>query len=191
MRIYRASWCVLASVLCMLGGGCAYLFLQPSALAAAAVDGVLIALAFFGVRRYGRPVPEPISAHEISHWAAMTALAGVAATSLAGVFAVLGPIAVPVVATLALSCPWVVSTATRARRPRTGLQSLTDAELCRIWRSSRVDLARARSVPDLMRVSEARRDVLDELIRRDADGIARWLSRGPRATADPGPYLQS
>ena len=65
----------------------------------------------------------------------------------------------------------------------------TTAELCLTWRRSYLALLDTPSGPDRDRVVDQRRELLDELHRRDPDGFARWLDTGARANGDPGRYL--
>lgn len=38
-------------------------------------------------------------------------------------------------------------------------------------------------------VAEIRKQLLDEIARRDPAGFARWIHTGPRACSDPSRYL--
>lgn len=66
---------------------------------------------------------------------------------------------------------------------------LTDADLCRAWRSSYVALDRAVEVSDKLRAVEIREVILDELERRDGAGLEAWFRSGARAAGGPDRYL--
>jgi hypothetical protein len=70
------------------------------------------------------------------------------------------------------------------------LGSLSTAELATAWRRSYAELARVRTPSQLTALAERRRRLLDELERRDADGVATWLRSGARAASDPSRYLR-
>jgi hypothetical protein len=67
--------------------------------------------------------------------------------------------------------------------------SMDDEELCWAWRVSFVALQRAPSVASRLQVVQKRQDYLDELDRRNADGLAAWLYSGARAAGDPRRYI--
>lgn len=68
--------------------------------------------------------------------------------------------------------------------------ALSDSDLCRQWRQSFTDLQRAGGPAELARLSQTRRELLDELARRDPAGFDRWLNNGARAASDPARYLR-
>lgn len=61
--------------------------------------------------------------------------------------------------------------------------------LCLAWRRSYVALDRARSAVFILALAEHRRLILEEIDRRDAQGLGRWLESNPRAAGNPLPYL--
>jgi hypothetical protein len=64
-------------------------------------------------------------------------------------------------------------------------------ELCLAWRRSYlalVDTPSGQARNDIVRL---RRDLLDELERRDHAGFSRWIETGARAGSDPGRYLRT
>jgi hypothetical protein len=67
---------------------------------------------------------------------------------------------------------------------------LTDADLCRAWRSSYVALDRAADPNEKLRAVEIREVILDELGRRDASGLEAWFRSGARAAGWPDRYLR-
>ncbi|OIJ27638.1 hypothetical protein UG56_006430 [Nocardioides luteus] len=68
--------------------------------------------------------------------------------------------------------------------------ALTDADLCRAWRSSYVALDRAADPSEKLRAVEIREVILDELGRRDASGLEAWFRSGARAAGWPDRYLR-
>jgi hypothetical protein len=70
------------------------------------------------------------------------------------------------------------------------LRSSTQS-LCLEWRSSYVALSVAQSPDARLRIVKARQRFLDELERRDPDGLRAWLESGPSAGGDPGCFLRS
>jgi len=110
----------------------------------------------------------------------------VACTVLVGLVIVFGSVSGPVVLILVLAgAPRMWRGLRRGRvAPET-----TTAELCLTWRRSYLALLDTPSGPDRDRVVDQRRELLDELHRRDPDGFARWLDTGARANGDPGRYL--
>jgi hypothetical protein len=67
--------------------------------------------------------------------------------------------------------------------------SMDDEELCWAWRVSFVALQRAPSVTARLQVVQKRQAYLDELDRRNADGLAAWFASGARAAGDPRRYI--
>jgi hypothetical protein len=69
------------------------------------------------------------------------------------------------------------------------LDSLSDPDLCHAWRASFSALESASTSSQRARVAQARQRYLDELERRNPDGLMAWLASGARAAADPSRYL--
>ncbi|MEU6135073.1 hypothetical protein [Nocardioides sp. NPDC047086] len=67
---------------------------------------------------------------------------------------------------------------------------LTDTDLCMAWRSSYVALDRATDLSAKLRAVEIRVVLLDELGRRDAQGLEAWFRSGARAAGGPDRYLR-
>lgn len=67
---------------------------------------------------------------------------------------------------------------------------LTDADLCRAWRSSYVALDRATESNQKLRAVQIRALLLDELGRRDPKGLEAWFRSGARAAGWPDRYLR-
>jgi hypothetical protein len=67
--------------------------------------------------------------------------------------------------------------------------TLTDAELCRVWRASYVGLQHTHSPAARMRLVQRRQACLDEFERRNPAGFATWLASGARAASDPARFI--
>jgi hypothetical protein len=69
------------------------------------------------------------------------------------------------------------------------LHSLSNAELCLAWRRSYCSLIETSSVPLRAAVVASRQAYLDEIERRDPQGLTSWLAAGARAASGPERYL--
>jgi hypothetical protein len=69
------------------------------------------------------------------------------------------------------------------------LSSLSDTDLCQAWRASFSVLESASTSSQRARIAEARQKYLDELERRNREGLLAWLASGARAAADPSRYF--
>ena len=67
--------------------------------------------------------------------------------------------------------------------------AMDDEELCWAWRVSYVALQHAPSVPARLGAVQTRQQYLDELERRNPEGLTAWLYSGARAAGDPRPYI--
>lgn len=75
--------------------------------------------------------------------------------------------------------------------PQPGEQpSTSTAELCRQWHDSFEDLNHATTPAARLRIVTARQQCLDELERRDPDGLNAWLSSTASAAGDPSRFLR-
>lgn len=68
------------------------------------------------------------------------------------------------------------------------LSVLDDAGLCRAWRASFLRLRGAPGASARLQVAMVRQAYLEELERRDVDGLRRWLETGPRPASGPEDY---
>jgi hypothetical protein len=146
-------------------------------------------------------------------------LVGLGGVAVCGTFALLGTAAwLPLLVPVATS-PWAVGHVVRVcRRRKPGHPAAHEAsartvlaiaaepspvvfptldpatldleELCWTWRRSYVCLQRCRTVAETSRVVAARQRCLDELERRNPDGLSAWLEAGARAASDPSRYLR-
>ena len=201
-------WITLVAIGVVTGTASAALFLPANIVLAAAMDGVLVAVVAIGVRQSALISMARSDRRAMMRWLRRGVVGGAAgAIALAGLFRIFGPAALGIVAVLGLTCPqlWAAVADTGGRgkqgrsrspshprwpRPETlGVMSCSD--LCALWRESCVELTRAEAFDDVTALSDLRRDVLDELTRRDADGVSRWFRAGAGATLDPDRYLHA
>lgn len=67
--------------------------------------------------------------------------------------------------------------------------TLSDAELCQLWRASYPALHRASTPTRTLQLVHTRSALLDELAARHPDGFAHWMQHGARAASNPTPYI--
>ncbi|MFG1913142.1 hypothetical protein [Kribbella sp. NPDC048928] len=65
------------------------------------------------------------------------------------------------------------------------------ADLCRQWRDSYEALRQAQTDRQRLRIVMERQHCLDELGRRDPEGLDAWLSSAASAAGDPAHFLKS
>ncbi len=68
---------------------------------------------------------------------------------------------------------------------------MDDVDICLAWCSSYVALQRVRTAESRLRVVQMRALYLDDLERRDPDGLVAWIASGARAAGDPSRFLSS
>lgn len=73
----------------------------------------------------------------------------------------------------------------------TELRSLTDASLCRAWQVSFSALQISSSSLQRLRVVQVRQELLDEVERRNPEGLMAWLASGARAAGSPSKFILS
>ena len=86
--------------------------------------------------------------------------------------------------------PDPTSAAAADLRSREALQKLDLAALCVAWHRSYFRLLEAGPVLTSVALVRHRQRILDELERRDATALGRWLASEPRACGNPLPYFQ-
>jgi hypothetical protein len=69
------------------------------------------------------------------------------------------------------------------------VRSMGTRELVRDWRRSYVALEQASDSATKMALVQARQEFLDELERRNPDGLHEWLESGARAAGDPTKFM--
>jgi hypothetical protein len=71
------------------------------------------------------------------------------------------------------------------------VRSMGTRELVRDWRRSYVALEQASDSATKMALVQARQAFLDELERRNPDGLHEWLESGARAAGDPTKFMSA
>jgi hypothetical protein len=119
---------------------------------------------------------------------AMLPLLGLLA--IAGLGFALGIVVLPLVLALVVTSPPVV----RWYGDSPGEldeSATTTAQLCRQWHDSFEDLQKAPTPAARLRIVAARQQCLDELERRDPEGLNAWLSSTASAAGDPSRFVRS
>jgi 4-amino-4-deoxy-L-arabinose transferase-like glycosyltransferase len=113
-----------------------------------------------------------------------------------GLCTLLGAAGFAVVVVMAISCPWVLRRTGVLRggrlRPDTdsGVEKMTTLGLCQAWVATGDQLRSCDSPDARLRLATVRQIYLDELERRDPDGVSAWLgSDSASAAGDPHRFL--
>jgi len=77
----------------------------------------------------------------------------------------------------------------RGSRPHAHLPALSTNDLCREWMATYGELAGAPSSAARLRIVMKRQRCLDELERRNPEGLQAWLASAASAGGDPRRYL--
>jgi hypothetical protein len=87
---------------------------------------------------------------------------------------------------------WLAIDAPPDQPPSTGGVGVTisTADLCRQWHDSYDALQHAPTPAARLRIVTTRQDCLDELERRDPEGLNAWLSSNASAAGDPSRFLR-
>jgi hypothetical protein len=117
--------------------------------------------------------------------------------ALAGLSFALRLLVVPLILALAVTSPplvrWYGSQFVSAASPQPtegGWSVITTAELCQQWHESYEALQQAVTPAARLRIVTARQHCLDELERRDPEGLSAWLSSRASAAGDPSRFLR-
>jgi hypothetical protein len=74
---------------------------------------------------------------------------------------------------------------------RSNASGVSTSQLCREWLDSYQALSQATSATARLRIVMARERCLDELERRDPDGLQAWLASAASAGGDPSRFLNN
>lgn len=194
---YRRGWRCAVAVFTGAGWLLAPLAVSRTSMVGVCVVALVLTLAFTVGDLQMRGVERPPSVTVLLSGLAILVAAMVMLDVTAGA-------AWPVVAGVLLTSPTVASYGFGLFvRPRTAVGASTDpaereiadvsvmvtAEVVRAWRASFPLLARARTCAARAAIVTRRQQYLDELMRRDPDGVRRWLSSGASAAGDPEHFL--
>ncbi len=208
MSTYRTLWRTAVGAFTVLGAGLAFLFLPTHTLIGTgvlvAVPGGVIAAAVHTRTRTrtdnDTDVPPP---GYLVKGAGLAALGVIAALGLIAVF---GAAALLTLGLLAVGAPAVLrpllahaphactsTTVTPLPPPAPSVpmdcQVFTDAELCWRWRTSFATLQYTLAPAERLHIVQTRSALLEELARRNPEGLTRWLNSGVRAASDPARYF--
>ena len=187
---YRTVWRAFCSVSLLIGLAAA-LLLTPQLLALALLISALA----------GATAAAMYSGSDTIRWTRrqvmMAAAAGAAVVVLAaGLAVVLGASVLWLVLLLGATSPPVVRWG-RWMRGTGGTSGCRDvperstADLCRQWRESYDALRQARTDVQRLRIVMERQRCLDELDRRDPEGLQAWLASAASAAGDPTRFLKN
>jgi hypothetical protein len=114
--------------------------------------------------------------------------------AIAGLGFALGVVVLPLVLALVVTSPpvvrWYGDSLSRPQPGELGASATTTAQLCRQWHDSFEDLQKAPTPTARLRIVTARQQCLDELERRDPDGLNAWLSSTASAAGDPSRFIR-
>lgn len=207
MTTYRRTWWVAVAVGWVVACPLAVLTVATGALVVLALLAAACA-ASVGASTAAVEMPITERIRYISRYALVGAVSAVAAI---GLVAGLGPLGLLIVASGVATSPpvWQRVYVWRRRRqlaeydaqiPRDErtlrepqhrpVSELSTPDLVMGWRASFASLNKAHTTASMSRVVARRQQYLDELERRDPDGLHRWLNSGARAASDPTEYLR-
>jgi hypothetical protein len=114
--------------------------------------------------------------------------------ALAGLSFALGPVVLLLGLTLLITSPpavrWYVDSPSRPQPGELAESTTSTAQLCRQWHDTFEDLHQATTPAAQLRIVTARQRCLDELERRDPDGLNAWLSSTASPAGDPTRFLR-
>jgi hypothetical protein len=112
--------------------------------------------------------------------------------ALAGLTLTLGPAVLLLLLTLLLTSPPAIRWYRDSPNQPEDLDepAATTAQLCQQWHDTFEDLHQATTPAAQLRIVTARQRCLDELERRDPDGLNAWLSSTASPAGDPTRYLR-
>jgi hypothetical protein len=187
---YRNVWRAALTVFLLLG-----------VVAAVPLSAQLLGIALLMSLLAGLTAATMYDANATARWTTrqvVTGAAGGAAviTLALGLAAVLGASALWLVILLGLTSPPVVQWCSGMWGLGTvpGRRDVPDrstADLCRQWRDSYEALRHARTDAQRLRIVMERQRCLDELDRRDPEGLQAWLASAASAAGDPARFLKN
>lgn len=191
LALYRAVWRMFCGVFVVFGVVAAGLLLPADILVVGLLAVVVAAGTAFSLYEGG----------DTARWrrgqVVVAAAAGAAVVSLVvGVTVVLGLSVLWLAVLLTAASPPVVRWCS-ARLGVGGQVARFDgpthstADLCRQWRDSYEALRQARTANQRLRIVMERQRCLDELGRRDPEGLQAWLSSSASAAGDPARFLRN
>ena len=199
MSTYRLVWRIAVGVVAGVGVLLAVLLVPPSTMIAVFVAAALVSALVTGTAEALR---ESRSRGMLRRYGRHTLAGGFAGIGAAGLGALVGGVVFLVILLAVLTSPplttWYAARLGRHRpapaRPSypniriIRAETLSIDELCTAWTQSCLDL-RDASPAQALRFVEARQRYLDELERRDPDGLRAWLATAASASGDPSRFI--
>ena len=203
MLTYRFVWGSLAVVAWFVG--------TVAALVAVPIGALIAVSVFIGVTSGALAIAsleEGTQPRERGVYGLRYAMIGVACTVPAlGLVASAGALGVLLTAAFAATSPPIIArwVAIRQRSrdvryladaqppsalPTRAVSELSTSQLVLAWRASFSSLQHARTTAGKNSIVARRQSYIDELERRDPEGIRRWLEAGARPASDPTRYLR-
>ncbi|TDO48313.1 hypothetical protein EV651_12379 [Kribbella sp. VKM Ac-2571] len=191
LTVYRAIWRAFCGASVALGVVAAVLVL-PTEIVGLALLAILLAGAT-ALGLYGGVGTPRWTRRQVVTGAAVAAAV---TTLVLGLTIVLGPSVFWLTVLLAAASPPAVhwcgvrlglgTAITQVEVPKR-----STADLCRQWRESCEALRHARTDNQRLRIVMERQRCLDELDRRDPEGLQAWLASAASAAGDPARFLKS
>jgi hypothetical protein len=192
LAVYRAVWRAFCGVSVALGLAAAAMLLSLEVLEVTFLAVVVAVVAAWGL--YGSNGDDPRwTRGQVVTAAAATAAVG---TLVLGLTVVLGPSVFWLAVLLGASSPPAVLWCSSIAGFGTPVKHLdvptrSTADLCLQWRDSYEALRQARTDKQRLHIVIERQRCLDELDRRDPEGLQAWLASAASAAGDPARFLKS
>ncbi|MET7279468.1 hypothetical protein ABZS29_14630 [Kribbella sp. NPDC005582] len=188
MGIYKTLWRM--SCLAFVGTGVlAALLVVPAGIwltlaVPAAIAGWALYVARGGMDVGPQPSPGQWALRKVASWYAVL-------IAVVGLTMILHAAAVLLLAVMAAGSPRALRWygGSQPTMPGTHQQALSTSDLCREWMATYGELVNAPSSAARLRIVMKRQRCLDELERRDPDGLQAWLASAASAGGDPRRYL--
>lgn len=195
MRRYQWVWGVLTALFAVPATAFAFLTLPLGSLLLLLIAAMLLTLGLLAT--FGADLGDAAPKRRPRERMLSAAVVGCLCLATAGVVHLLGGAALLVLLLVAATSPPVVSRLFRRRlarsrhRPdeRPDLLDLPTSALCRQWQDTYDALRTAPTVSLQLRIVQARAHCLDELERRNPDGLNAWLASSASAASDPTRFL--
>lgn len=199
MSTYRLMWRIAVGVVVAAGVLVAMVLVPPTTMISVFVTGAVVSvLATATVFALRERRPDGV----LRRYARNLLLGGVVGVAAAGLGEVVGGFASLIVLIAVLTSPplarWYAVRLGDRRPAAAGPaypdirvvrgETLTVEELCTAWTRSCTEL-RGASPAQALRFVEARQYYLDELERRDPDGLRAWLATAASASGDPSRFI--
>lgn len=216
VKFHAMAWRSCVGIVAALGLVCALLAWPVVEVAVTFVVTAFLAAMWLAVHATGERGSSDGRVH-VSDWlaaASQAARAGIVAVALGGLIALSPPLALLLLVVATVSSPYVLARVVPRVVPQAGdrpttvlpladdlllpvgrevdraiVPTLSMTELCHAWRVSYASLAEATSPTHCAAVVASRQACLDEIERRDPDGLHAWLMSGARASGSPQRFL--